>query len=398
MNAMANIPAHVPPELVRDYDYADMMGETDVYAHLRKLHNEPDLFYTPHYEGHWVASRFADMEHIYNHPEDFSSKHETIPKNPFVLPLLEFDGRIHIDFRVALSPFFTPRSITNLEHMARELTVSLIDGFYARGECDFVAEFSQRMPIMIMMRLMGLPEEDTPHLVALAEDIVRSLNVERQMAAFGKVREYVLQRVLPLRRANPGKDIFSALLRAKVDGGRSITDEEIAIQGCQLVGAGLDTVVSMLGFITKFLAENPGHRQQLVDDPALINDALEQMMRRFGIVNISRVVVHDIEFNGVKLKAGDLVLTPLTISGLDPRRYADPDTVDFRSKDKKHLAFGRGVHQCIGAYLARTELRVFLREWLLRIPQFEIKPGARIVTRCGKTNALVSLPLVWQVR
>lgn len=394
---LATVPDHVPTELVKDFNYADMRGETDVYEHFRKLHDGPDIFWSPHHGGHWVVTRHEDIAHVLMNKEDFSNRYQSLPKNPNVLPLLEYDDPLHTDFRKVLAPFFTPKSIGALEQISRDLTNRLIDGFYENGHCEFVKEFSQRMPIMILMSLLALPEEDTPYLLKISEEIVRSADPQLQEAAFARVAGYIGEKVLPARRANPGTDIFSSMLQAKVDGGRSMSDEEIIGFGTLLIAAGLDTVASMLGFITLFLAQNPVQRQQLVDDPGLINDALEELMRRFQIANVARMVIRDMEYKGIQFKAGDCILTPTSAAGIDARRYPDPFTVDFKRTDRKSIVFGGGAHQCIGAFLARTELRVFLKEWLRRLPNFQLRPGETAVAVPGKANGMRYLPLVWDL-
>ena len=395
-----HVPTHVPAELVRDFDYLDSSSETDVYRYFAKLHDGPDIFYTERNHGHWVFTRYADMEYVLQHSEDFSSKAHTIPMEgkPDPVPLVEYDGKLHADFRLLLSPFFTPKAVGDLKTKAGNFTNALIDEFYGRGECDFTRDFALKMPIGIMMDLMGLPDSDRDYLLELSDNIVRADSAQMRAKAFADVYAYVGQKVLPLRRANPGSDLFSCLLQGKVDGGRALADKEIMGLGVLLIGAGLDTVVAMLGFITRFIADHPAHRQQLLDDPALINDALEEMMRRYHIANLARMVTRDIEYKSVQLKAGDLILLPTTLAGIDERRYVDPWTVNFQRNDKKILAFGTGPHQCIGAYLARTELRVFLAEWLKRIPHFAVKPGVQVVTVTGRANATPSLPLVWKTQ
>ena len=392
-----NIPPHVPAELVRDFNYVDMQGETDIYERFKKLHQGPDIFFTPHHGGHWVVTRFADMEHILTHDEDFSSRHQTVPINPINVPLLESDGSLHDDFRNLLQPFFMPKSIGALERTATELTISLIDSFYDQGECDFTRDFAQKMPIIIVMNLLDLPSEDRPYLLQISDDMVRSANPQVQEAAFLRVFQYFAEKIIPARTANPGRDMVSAIIQGKVDGGRPPTDMEILGLCSLLIAGGLDTVASLLGFIAMFLAEHPAHRQQLIDDPVLTREALEELMRRYHITNIARTVVRDMDYKGVRFKAGDIVMTPLTLAGIDDRRYPDPMTVDFKRADKKHLLFGRGPHQCIGSFLARTELRVFLTEWLKRIPHFEIKPGERPICVPGKANGVRYLPLRWNV-
>lgn len=393
----SEIPSHVPAELVRDFDFVDMRGGKDVYAHFAALHAEPDIFYTPHHGGHWVATRYQDMEAILTDNIAFSSRHQTVPPMPITLTLIEWDGELHADARKVLAPFFSPKSVSNLEEVARNLTISLIEGFHERGECEFVQEFALKMPIIIVMSLMGLPDEDTPYLMEISEDIVRSTDPAVQAAAFQRVFDYIAHDVMPKRRAAPGNDIFSAILGARIAGGRPFTDEEIISFGAVLIAAGLDTVASTLGFLTKFLAENAGHRHALVEDPKLINDALEEMMRRFHLANIARVVARDMEYKGLIFKAGDRILIPTSAAGIDANRYPDPFKVDFGRGDKKTLVFGRGPHQCIGSFLARTELRVFLQEWLKRIPDFSIKPGETPVAVAGKANCVRYLPIVWPV-
>jgi cytochrome P450 len=396
MTAMA-IPAHVPPALVRDFDYLDMRGETDVYRHFGKLHDGPDIVWSPHYGGHWIATRYADMEHILSTPGDFSSRHQTIPINPVLVTLIESDGELHDDFRKLIQPSFSPKSVGALEDVAAELTTTLIDGFHSRGECDFAREFAQMMPIAIAMKLIGLPPEDRPYLLQIADDLVRPGDGDIQADVFGRVIRYFDGKIIPARKAKPGKDMVSAIITGRVEGGRPPTHEEVLGLCVLLIAGGLDTVTSMMGFIALFLARNPAHRRQLIDDPALIPKALEELMRRHHIANIARVVTRDLEHNGVLFRKGDLVLTPTSAAGIDERRFPDAMTVDFSRNDRKTLVFGRGPHQCVGAFLARTELRVFLARWLERIPHFEVKPGEQPIMAPGKANGCRYLPLTWQV-
>lgn len=391
----SNVPAHVPSHLARDFNYADLEGHKDIFERYRLLHQGPDIFFTPHHGGHWVVTRFADIDYVLSNNQDFSSRHQTVPVNPITVTLLENDEPIHSDFRSVLRPFFTPKCIGDLETVATDLTISLIDQFFSKGECEFTSDFALKMPIIIVMNLCELPQEDTPYLIQIADDLVRSANPSVQKAAFGRVFEYFGGKIIPRRRSNPGNDMISAIVHCKVDGGRSPTDSEILGLCSLLIAGGLDTVASMMGFIAMFLARNPGHRRQLIEGPAQIGPAAEEMMRRHHLANIGRVAVRDMQYKGVHFKEGDFILTPTTLAGLDERRYPDPLTVDFKRADKKHLVFGRGPHQCIGSFLARTEIRVFITEWLKRIPDFEIKKGEEPVCIAGKANRVAYLPLTW---
>ena len=393
----AAIPAHVPPQLVRDFNFFDLAGDKDIHEHFHKLHAGPDIFYTPHHGGHWVLTRYEDVAHVFENDRDFSSRHATVPFPPMQVTLMENDGQLHTDFRNLLQPYFSPKSIGNLEKVAADLTTSLIDGFIDKGECEFTRDFAMRMPIIIVMNLCEFPPEDTAYLSQISEDITRGGSADVQQAAFARVAEYLATKIIPQRAANPGKDMISAIIHGKVDGGRSPTQMEIMGLSTLLIVGGLDTVASMLGFITAFLARNPAHRKQLIDDPTLIPKAMEEMFRRFGVPNVGRVAAHDMVYKGVQFKEGDFIMTSTTLAGTDDHHYPDAMSVDFTRADKKHVTFGRGPHQCIGSFLARTEIRVFLQQWLQRIPDFEIKAGEEPVLIPGKANRVTYLPLTWKV-
>ena len=394
---IANIPDHVPHELVRDYNYFDMGEERDIYQHFARLHDGPDIFYTPHHGGHWVVTRYDDLEHIFKAAGDFSSRHCLIPNNPVQVALVEMDGPLHTDFRNLLQPFFSPKHIGALEQIATDLTISLIDGFHAKGECEFTRDFAMRMPIIIVMNLCELPEEDTAYLTQISEDVVRSGNAEIEAAAYARVFEYYAEKIIPARKAKPGRDMISAVVHGKVDGGRNLTDPEMLSLCAVLTVAGLDTVASMLGFMAMHLARNPDQRLWLIEHPDQVNNAREELIRRNHLSALARVVTHDMDYKGVRFKAGDMVLLANTLAGIDEKHYPDAFGVDFQRENKKHLAFGAGPHQCIGSFLARTELKVFLTDWLKRIPDFEIKAGETPVVLPGKANRIAYLPLTWKI-
>ena len=194
-----NIPAHVPAALVRDFNYFDMRGEIDLFQHFRKWQDGPDIFYSPYFGGHWVLTRYDDIEYVLNNAADFFSRHQTTPINPVNVALIESDGQLHHDFRAILQPFFTPKNIGALEKVATDLTVSLIDGFLAKGECEFTADFALKMPIIIVMSLCELPQEDTAYLLRHCRCVDP---LRRCDAADGSVRQVVWG--LSRREDHPG--------------------------------------------------------------------------------------------------------------------------------------------------------------------------------------------------
>lgn len=394
----AAIPAHVPADLVRDFDYMTVPEGADLYEWWRSLQDGPDIFYTPRHGGHWVLTRHEDIGHVLSRHEDFSSRVATLPAQgkPIQMAPIEYDPPLHTEFRRLLAPFFTPKSIGNLEVRARELAITVIDSLKDRGECDFIADFSLTMPIGIFMSLVDLPDEDRLELIDIAEAMVRGKTPAEQEAGFHRAFAYLGTKIAE-RRANPGSDMFSAIIQGTIEGGRPLTDSELLGMGALLLAGGLDTVAGMMGFMAHHLATHDEHRQMLLDQPDLIPQAVEELLRRYEIANVARQVTRDLEIGGVAMKEGDCILTATAIAGLDERQYPDAMTVDFMRANKRSLVFGKGPHQCIGAFLARTELRVFLAEWLKRIPHFRIKPGATPIMVSGRANSVHYLPLVWDV-
>jgi len=160
---------------------------------------------------------------------------------------------------------------------------------------------------------------------------------------------------------------------------------------------GLDTVASMMGFVMRFLAMHPEHRQRLLDEPAKIPAAVDEFIRRHGVANTARVVTHDTRFEGVELRAGDRVLVPNNLYGLDDEVFENALDVDFdRADASRHASFGNGPHRCPGANLARLEIRLLLEAWLPVIPDFSMDPERPPLMTTGIGNSIIELPLVWQ--
>ena len=397
MPSVADRPAHVSPERVVDFDYLAPLGhEHDVHRAWSRLHAPgiPDIVWTPHYGGHWIATRAADIDVMQHDATRFSHASVTVPKAEQAIRLvpLELDPPEHTPFRALLSPKFGPRPVADLEGGVRALAIELIDGFIDAGECEFVGALAKRLPIVVFLRLVDLPLEDRELLLEMTEASVRG-DGERRLWAFQQLQQYV-GTWIAARRAQPGPDLFSTMVNAKVNG-RDYTPEETFGMMVNVIFGGLDTVAASLGFLTRHLAEHPDLRARLVADRALIPAAIEEFLRRFGVPNTARVITHDFEYGGVQFKTGEQIMLPKVLHGLDERRYPDPLTVDLARPQSRHAAFGDGPHRCPGAGLARMELRVFLEEWLSRIPDFGIKPGEQPRTSSGNVNGMMSLPLVW---
>ena len=390
------IPEHVSADRVVDFDFMHPPGaEEDVHLAWKALHKGPDIVWSPYNGGHWIATRAEDIESIQKDHAHFSYIRVTVPRSEDVrLVPLELDPPEHTSYRTLIAPSFLPQAIASLEGDIRMLTVELIEGFKAKGECEFVSEFAKMLPIVIFLRLVDLPLDDRMELLEMAELATRGDFEQRQrsqtmLAAYiGKwIRE---------RASNPGKDLISLIVNSKING-EPISPERRFGMLVNVLFGGLDTVAAMMSFICRFLAEHPAECRRLAQNPELIHTAVDELIRRHGVTNTARVVVEDIEFNGVLLKEGDQIQVPTALFGLDDRRFDNPMEIDLERKPVVHAAFGNGPHRCPGSFLARTEIKVFLQEWLMRIPEFKIKDGERPRCASGMVNGMLYLPLQWKV-
>jgi cytochrome P450 len=256
-----------------------------------------------------------------------------------------------------------------------------------------MADVGVPMPVKVFMTMMGMDLSRYAEFVVWVNDILGASDPNSRMGSYMAMNRY-LGELIQQRLANPGDDPVSILLRSEIDGKR-ISVERVHEMCNLLFLAGLDTVTNAMAFIVRFLAQNPEVRHRLRDEPQKIPSAVEELMRRHAFVNIPRRVAENTEAIGPKMQAGDVVLCSLTAASNDPRNVNHPEIVDLDRPHSPHVAFNTGPHNCAGATLARIELKVFLEEWLSRIPDFAIAPGFGPKTRGGPVMALHELPLVW---
>jgi len=388
-------PAHVPPELVVDFNvYGPDRAAADLHGAWRKLHQGPDIVWAPYHGGHWIFTRHADIDFAQRNHDPFSMRDVTMPANtrPTRLLPLEADPPEHTPFRAVLNPWFSPKRIGQLKDFTRQLAIDLIEGLKPRGECEFMQDFALILPIAIFMRLTNLPMDDRLKLLRLAQMSTRGTPAERAESAHSMMA--YLQPVIADRRAHPGDDVLSAVVHAKIDG-QPIGDTDMMSMLLVILFGGLDTVASTLGFIANFMASNPAHRRLLIDEPVLIDNAVEELMRRFPPSATARTLTRDYDYKGVRFKQGEKVYISPLLAGIDDRRYPNAWEIDFRRKDVLHNSFGTGPHRCPGSMLARLEMRLFLREWLARIPDFSVKAGEPVVFGAGQVNCVERLVLTW---
>lgn len=388
-------PAHVPADLVVDFDiYAPPGGREDVLEGWRELQGGPRLVWTPRNGGHWIATRGEDLIEMQTDHDRFSYRSINIPANPTPSLPLEIDPPEHTGLRAVISPLFAPKTLMTVEPLARDLAVSLIEGFIDRGGCEFQGEFARHLPIVLFLKLVDLPLEGREHLLDLTEKRTRSPIAEERNAAKLGLLAY-MQDAITERRARPKDDFISRILHAEVNGA-PLDDASTRNLLATTLSGGLDTVASMMGFAMLRLAARPELQQRLTEEPAIIPRAVDELIRRHGLANTARVVTRDMTYKDVDLIEGEQIVVPSALIGLDPALFDRPGELDFdRPNATRHGSFGNGVHRCAGMNLARLELRVMFQEWLPRIPRWRIDPDRPPVTASGAVNTVHQLHLRW---
>jgi len=351
--------------------------------------------------GHNVVllSRYEDVLFALRHPEAFTSASGLNLGEQPLLPL-EVDPPVHTSYRRILNPQFVPREIEKMAPDVRKRVGELIDGFAGRGSCDFHREFTEPLPSGIFLTLMGLPDDDLEMFFQWRDNTIRP-DVEpgdiegaariRQETAHA-ISDYFRERIAE-RRAEPDDTLLSKIVHATIDGRHLDEAELLGISHLLLLG-GLDTVTATLDCMVQYLATHPSQRQRLVDDPSCIPVAIEEMLRWLTpVMVVPRAAAQDITLRDVEIKQGDGVTLVLGAANEDEAEFA-ADVVDFDREPNKHLAFGGGHHLCLGAHLARMELRIALEELHARIPEYRLADGAEVHFSTGIRQAH-SLPLVW---
>lgn len=394
------IPDHVPPSLVHDVNVYDPRNEgLDNFHSVRKLLEDgvPDLFWTRNNGGHWVVQGEFVTE-VLRDPQHFSSKRTLVPDEqnfdvPFFVPLMA-DPPDHGEFRQLVAPLFSRSRIASLQGGIRELTEQLIDEFQGRGECEFMSDFALQMPIVVFLQLLDLPLSDRAKLLEIAARVIQPPAEDEQRPDVMQEVFGYLQPTLEERSSEPGQDVLSQLVSGTREGRALTMDEMLGLSATILIG-GLDTVAGSLGFFARFLADNPDARKRLIEESGLLPTAVEELLRRFPVVTGGRVLTEDHEFHGVLMKSGDHVSWTAGMFNFDDRQFPHPMEADFDRPRAAHMTLGQGIHTCAGAFLARSELTIFLETWLARIPDFRVKAGAAVEFRPGITVAYRELPLVW---
>jgi camphor 5-monooxygenase len=396
-------PSGIDPARIVDFDiYNPPGGKDDFHTAWRMLHAPgiPNVVWTPHNGGHWIATRTAAIKRVLEDYASFSSRTIFVPKETAgkayrgALPGT-VDPPEHSAYRARLNDRLSMKFVRGFESTLRRLAAVLVEELRSKGSCNFTRDFAEIFPIQVLLVLTELPLSDVSMLRSWSNQMVRPDGSMTFAQATQNFYAY-LQPWIDQRTGGDGDDLFSYFINAEF-GNKKLTRDE-ALRFCFLfLFAGLDTVVNFLSYVMHFLASDAQKRRYLAEDPARVGGAVEEMFRRFPIVTIAREVTHDMIYEGAQLRQGDMIVAALPLVGLDEQKTDRPMQVDFKRTSVSHSTFGGGAHKCPGQHLARREVAVFIEEWLARIPEFEIQPGASIQFTAGIVAGVDSLPLRWDV-
>jgi cytochrome P450 len=352
-----------------------------------------------------VLSRLADIEMALKHTELFSSNMDAVDLGNIrpMIPL-QVDPPEHAKYRRILDPLFTPREMARREPQVAELVNEMIDRFADRGECDLHEEFAVPLPCTVFLQVLGLPLEDLDKFLEWKDGVIRpegDSSFARRHETSAPVAQQIydyFDRAIDDHIASPRDDVLSAMIAASVESeGRPLSREELLDICFLFLIAGLDTVTDSLDCFFVYLARHPEHRRQLVEQPDILPHAIEELLRwETPVPGVARVAMQDVEVGGCPISKGERVSPLLGAANTDPAEFTDPEVVDFNRSPNRHRAFGGGPHRCLGSHLARMELRVAMREFHRRIPDYDIKPGAQL-TFTAALRSVEALPLVFPV-
>ena len=396
------IPAHVPPELVHNIGLVEGPEFlANPHRFMADLHDRcPPIFYSVSQMGGfgaWHLIKHSDAFFMLRDTEYFTNEGGTPfprdPSNPFKLIPIEIEPPEHRKYRNILDPLFSPQGIQALEGTIRNLACDLIDRVIDEGGCEFTTAYGRPLPVSIFLDLMGLPQSMRDTFSGWAIGLLHSTNREDMGRAYQCICDY-LREAIAEKTKNPDDKAISRIIRAEPNGER-LGDPEIFGFVLFLFIAGLDTVFATMNNMWLWLADNPDRRHEIISRPQDMPAITEELLRYYGVTFSGRTLKKDLELRGVKMKAGDKVTSILPACNYDADVFPDPKAVDFDRTRKPILSFAGGVHSCMGAHLARLEIRIGLEEWLKRIPDFSVRPGSHIEYRPGGVVGPESLPLVW---
>ncbi|MGH8208598.1 MAG: cytochrome P450, partial [Steroidobacteraceae bacterium] len=373
-----------------DYDPLSSQSTNDPFTNWACLRRESPVFFSPA-QNMWIVSRYEDVETVLRDtkryhvlasifmesevPEELA---KVAPEGLLDAPLADDDPKGHMRWRKLTIQVFTPAKAEKRAPELREVVDRLIDGFVSEGRADLVARLAVPLPIIAIARILGLPEGDAERLECWSDNSMRlgTAQIRGQGSPLDLWRTEIdyyryVETVVEDRRSHPREnDLLTDLINARDADTPSLTTRELVALIRAFVVAGNETTRMLIGTLILRLLEDPEQMAAVRADPSLVKAAVEEALRHSGPAKgLMRVTTEDVQLSGVNIPKGQVVQTLFASANRDAAEFERPEVFDVRRSDShKHLAFGKGLHFCVGAFLARVEARVALEQVLKRLP------------------------------
>jgi hypothetical protein len=394
-----------PPAAELDFDPFDSRNFADPWPSYRRLRDEAPVYCrrveNPRvWPRYFLLSRAADVEAALLDWQTFSSARGTlVDTDVSLIPpnIFHMDPPRHDELRDLLARVLTPARVARLEPQVRASAGSLLDEALAKGQLDAATQYAQLIPTLTMCELMDLPSSDRAQFLKWNLDTLAGSDFTSDAAlhAYAEMGAY-WERLVGERRKRRGSDLISQILHAKVEGA-ALSDAEIGGFCSLLHDASQNTTMNMIGHAILMLGRTPDARRTLARDPSLWPRALDELLRFVSPVQgLARCTTREVALHGVRIGAGEQVLLLYGSANRDERAWPNPDRLDFARDARAHLAFGRGIHICLGASVARLEIRVALQVLLERRTDWEVDEAGVLHNQLVPTRGLARAPIAFR--
>jgi cytochrome P450 len=387
-----------------DWDHADPAYNQNAPQIWEELRGTCPVAHTDRYGGAWLPVTHADVSAVARDTDHFSSEGAVLsnkpPRDQWIsmapiggAPPITSDPPFHADARRLLLPAFSPQVVAEWEPEIRRLCNELIDNMGDIETVDAAVQYAQNIPVYVIARMLGLPLEDSDYFRETVHMVLEEIGAEfgERQGAFEKLDAYLGMHVRD-HIENPKDDLIGFLLNAKIYD-QPLSPEHVVGTIILLMVAGIDTTWSSIGSSIWHLAQHPSDLQRMVSEPELLPTAIEELLRMYAPVTMARIVSQDAEIGGCPVKAGDSVLLPFPAANRDPEVFPDADRVVIDREENRHVAFGLGIHRCLGSNLARLELRVAVEVFIQRFPKFVLADASAVTWSLGQVRGPRKLPV-----
>lgn len=398
-------------ELIEHFSLHDPEVQRNRLAIYERMRETCPVSHSVEHGGYSVAATYQAVYDLAHQPEKLSSFPVTVPPfgNPVPMIPIEADPPVHAKYRALVRHRFSPKIVAGMDSQIRAIVTELLDNIEGKSEVDLVKEIAIPLPMRVIFDLfLGVPREDYQWLyeqvvVMLQPDPKASEEEKQQLAGAAglEISGYFAEMLKNLRENGYGDDLVSELDQAIVDGER-LSDDEILGFCLLLVPAGFDTTASSIGRMFQMFATRPEVREGLearIDDPKALDIAVDELVRLISpVTGLARTVSEPCAFADADLDEGDRMLLMFASANRDPAEFPDPDEFVADRKPNRHVAFGTGIHRCLGMHVARKEMTVLVEEFLRRMPDYRLDPENPPVWHTGDTWGLKSLPVIFEAK